>query len=242
MSEALFVEYYRVSTERQGRSGLGLAAQRADVARCIAQLGGGRTLAEKEDIASGKRDDRKALTEALDLCADTGASLVFAKFDRLTRDLGFWCQLKKSGVNFIAAENPNATPLTIDILIAFATEERRLIGERTKKALAAKKAELEAKGERLGNPLGAKAFGTRRGAGAAEGRTQKADAFARRLAGRVLPLRAKGLSYRAIADDLNDKHILTPNSKKDDPRTWKTWKATTVKNLLARIERIKAGA
>lgn len=236
MSETLFVEYYRVSTERQGRSGLGLAAQRADVARCIAQLGGGETLERFEDIASGKRDDRKALSEALELCAQTGASLVFAKFDRLTRDLGFWCQLKKSGVNFIAAENPTATPLTIDILIAFATEERRLIGERTKKALAAKKAELEAKGERLGNPLGAEAFGTRRGAGAAEGRTRKADAFAKRLAGTVLPWRAEGLSYRAIADKLNARHIKTPNSKEDAP---KTWKAATVKSLIDRLSRMQ---
>ena len=226
MAERLFVEYYRVSTERQGRSGLGLAAQRADVAHCIAQLGGGRTLREYQDIASGKRDDREALAKALEHCALTGASLVFAKYDRLTRDLSFWCRLKDSGVNFISADNPSATPLTIDIIIAVATEERRLISERTKKALAAKKAQ----GARLGCPLGAAAFGDRRGAGAAEGRTKKADAFAAKLAGRVLPLREKGMSLRAIAAELNADSIRTAQGR--------TWQATTVRNLLARIDRL----
>ena len=227
MQEQLFVEYYRVSTERQGRSGLGLAAQRTDVTRCINQLGGGRTLDRFEDIASGKRDDRKALAEALELCSLTGASLVFAKFDRLTRDLGFWCQLKKSGVNFIAADNPFATPLTIDIIIAVATEERRLISERTKKALAAKKA----KGDKLGNPNGATAFGERRGAGATEGRVKKADDFAKRLASRVMPMRENGLSLRAIAERLNADSIRTVQGKE--------WKATTVKNLIDRLETMK---
>ncbi len=228
MSEALFIAYYRVSTERQGRSGLGLAAQRTDVARCIAQLGGGRTLAEYQDIASGKRDDREALAKALEHCALTGASLVFAKFDRLTRDLGFWCMLKKSGINFIAADNPFATPLTIDIIIAVATEERRLISERTRKALAAKKAQ----GAKLGNPNGAAAFGERKGAGAAEGRIKKADEFAKRLASRVLPMREQGFSFRAIAERLNADSIRTAQGKE--------WQATTVKNLLDRLSRFGA--
>src|SRR3954449_12070162 len=133
-----FVSYLRVSTDRQGRSGLGLEAQRRAVADF---LSGGRwdLVAEFVEVESGKRDDRPKLAEALATCGLYGATLVIAKLDRLSRDAHFLLGLEKAGVDFVAADLPTANRLTVGIMATVAGEEQRLISRRTKEALARKR-------------------------------------------------------------------------------------------------------
>src|SRR5262245_46383071 len=118
-----FVAYYRVSTDRQGRSGLGLDAQRSAV---LTYLNGGswELAAEFTEVESGKNNARPALAEALDACKRLKATLVIAKLDRLSRSVSFGSTLMDSGVTFVAVDNPNATKLTIHILLAVAEHER----------------------------------------------------------------------------------------------------------------------
>src|SRR5262249_19254047 len=138
-----FIAYYRVSTDRQGRSGLGLEAQQAAVR---AYLGQAAPIAEFTEVETGKRNDRPELKEALALCRKRKAKLVIAKLDRLSRNLAFIAALMDSGVEFVAVDNPHATRLTLHILAAVAEHERLMIAERTKAALQAAKA----RGVRLG--------------------------------------------------------------------------------------------
>src|SRR5262245_8032847 len=150
MAKGKFVSYLRVSTARQGRSGLGLEAQRQAV---TAYLDGGRwrLLGEYVEIESGKTDDRPQLAAALHRAKVTGATLIVAKLDRLSRDLAFLANLQKSGVHFLAADMPEANELTIHVMAALAQHERRMISVRTRQALAAAKR----RGVKLGNPNGA---------------------------------------------------------------------------------------
>ena len=142
-----FVAYLRVSTDKQGRSGLGLEAQRAAVA---AHVDGtrGQIVSEFVEVESGRRKDRPQLAAALDACRALRAILVIAKLDRLARNVAFVSNLMESGVEFVAADMPTVNRLTIHILAAVAEEEARMISARTKAALAAAKA----RGVRLGNP------------------------------------------------------------------------------------------
>ena len=142
-----FVAYFRVSTDKQGKSGLGLEAQRKSV---FDYLDGGRwsLVAEFTEIESGKRNDRPELEKALAACKKQKAKLVIAKLDRLSRNLAFIAALMDSGVEFVAVDNPHANKLTVHILAAVAQHEREIISARTSAALAAAKA----RGKRLGNP------------------------------------------------------------------------------------------
>nr|WP_321182344.1 recombinase family protein [Methylobacterium sp. Leaf122] len=145
-----FVAYLRVSTQRQGRSGLGLEAQRKAVADFLAG-GSWRHVAELVEVESGARDARPRLAEALALCRLHGATLVIAKLDRLSRDAAFLLNLQKAGVRFVAADMPEANELVelvVGIMAVVAQAERKMISARTKAALAAAKAW----GVRLGNP------------------------------------------------------------------------------------------
>jgi DNA invertase Pin-like site-specific DNA recombinase len=142
-----FVAYYRVSTDRQGRSGLGLEAQQKAV-RDYLDGGAWEIVAEFVEVESGKRADRPELARALDACRKHKARLVIAKLDRLSRNLAFIATLMDSGVEFVAVDNPHANKLTIHILAAVAEHEREMISERTKAALAAAKA----RGKKLGTP------------------------------------------------------------------------------------------
>jgi DNA invertase Pin-like site-specific DNA recombinase len=134
-----FVAYYRVSTDRQGRSGLGLEAQQK-VVQDYLDGGAWEIVAEFVEVESGKRADRPELARALDACRKHKARLVIAKLDRLSRNLAFIATLMDSGVEFVAVDNPHANKLTIHILAAVAEHEREAISERTKAALAAAKA------------------------------------------------------------------------------------------------------
>jgi DNA invertase Pin-like site-specific DNA recombinase len=141
------VAYYRVSTKQQGQSGLGLEAQRSQV--MMGFIGGQAQLVrEFIEVESGKRDSRPQLLEALAYAKQHKARLVITKLDRLSRNAGFIFALKESGVDFVCADMPDANTLTIGIFATLAQHERELIGDRTKKALAAKKQQ----GFQLGSP------------------------------------------------------------------------------------------
>jgi DNA invertase Pin-like site-specific DNA recombinase len=219
------IAYYRVSTEEQGRSGLGLEAQR----QAVLSLCNGRgweVIAEHTEIESGKRADRPALSAAMHHAKVTGAVLVVAKLDRLSRSVAFLSQLQDSGAKFVAADMPEANELTVHIMAAVAQAERKAIGQRTREALTAAKA----RGTKLGNPNGAAAL--RR---AGKGNTDAvavirdgADSFARELAPVIADIRASGkVSLPAVANALNERHIQT--------RRGGMWHPTSVKNLLARL-------
>ena len=144
-----FVAYFRVSTDKQGVSGLGLEAQREAVSRHVA-IAQGVIVAEFQEIESGKRNDRPQIAAALAACRLRRATLVIAKLDRLARNVFFISSLMESGVDFVACDNPHATRLTIHILAAVAEHEREMISQRTKAALAAAKA----RGKKLGLAAG----------------------------------------------------------------------------------------
>lgn len=207
------VAYYRVSTTRQGQSGLGLDAQRAAVAVHVAGKSG-QLLAEFEEIESGRKNDRPQLAAALALCKCQKATLVIAKLDRLARNVRFISWLMESGVQFQAVDMPEANRLTVHILAAVAEHEREAISERTRVALAAKKA----RGEPLGNPSPdlskARASASRR-----------ASTFHDNIRPLVCSIAASGASLRAVAAELNGRNIPTLNGG--------SWHPATVSRLLA---------
>jgi DNA invertase Pin-like site-specific DNA recombinase len=167
-----FVAYYRVSTQKQGHSGLGLEAQRDAVARHVASVGG-VIAAEFQEVESGKRADRPELARAISAARVKRAVLVIAKLDRLTRNVAFLANLMDGGVEFVACDNPHATKFTIHILAAVAEHEREMISQRTRAALAAAKA----RGVRLGNP-NLRGGGATAAAAATAAKTALADEYA----------------------------------------------------------------
>jgi DNA invertase Pin-like site-specific DNA recombinase len=208
MAHGKFVSYLRVSTDKQGRSGLGLEAQRAAVESYL-NRGRWTLAAEYVETESGKRSDRPKLKAAMNHAKAVGATLVIAKLDRLARNLHFVTGLMESGIEFLAADNPHANRLTIHILAAVAEDEARRISERTKAALAAAKA----RGVKLGNPNGARALRGNQVGNKQAMAAVKANAGSRaaNLAGIVDDLRAKGVtSIRAMATGLNAQGIMTP--------------------------------
>ncbi len=142
-----YVIYLRVSTDQQGRSGLGMEAQRAAVIRHTVATGG-RIVAEHVEVESDRRKDRPQLAAALEACRALRAVLVIAKLDRLARNVAFVSNLMESRVEFVTTDLPTVNCLTVHILAAVAEEEARMISARTKAALAAAKA----RGVVLGNP------------------------------------------------------------------------------------------
>lgn len=214
-----WISYLRVSTERQGQSGLGLEAQRSAVEAHIA-ASAGRLLSEFVEIESGKRDDRPKLTEALEACRLTGATLLIAKLDRLSRDAAFLLGLQKAGVPFTAADMPHADPFTVGVMSLVAQREREMISQRTKAALQAAKA----RGTTLGGFRGRKVDG-RLGA---EARRKAADEFAQAVGPMVAELRQDGHSLRQIAETLTKRGIKTPRGGQ--------WSATTVRSVLLRFD------
>ena len=219
------VAYYRVSTEAQGRSGLGLDAQRHSV-RALCDGRSWQIVAEYTEVESGKRNDRPQLEAALADARRTGAKLVVAKLDRLSRNAEFTLRMRNSGVDFTCADNPDVNRLTIGLLAVINEDERERIAERTRAALQAAKA----RGVKLGNPNGAAAI-RRAGKGnvaGVEAVKDNAQRFAMDLAGTVGEIRASGkTSLPAIADELNARHIQT--------RRGGRWHSSSVRNLLARL-------
>lgn len=223
-----FIPYYRVSTERQGRSGLGLAAQKEAVAAFI-KSEDGEELEAFEEVESGKRDDRPALKAAFDLADVTGATVVFAKLDRLSRNAAFLLNLKESGVKFVALDCPKMETLDLGMRAIFAQHEREAISARTKAALQAAKKRLAKEDRKLGNPNGLSLRAAIQGRMAGtKAKKATANAFATKLAPYVASIKAKGDgSLSGIAAALNSKGMPTPRGAE--------WDAKAVSRLLARI-------
>ena len=145
--------YYRVSTNKQGISGLGLDAQKAEAKR-YCESAGLKIIEEYAEVQSGGKNDRELIQKALEYCEVSSAKLVVAKLDRISRDVGFIDTLLKSGIKFVCADMPQANESMIQFMSVFAQYERTMASERTKAALARKKALATEKGESagLGNP------------------------------------------------------------------------------------------
>lgn len=218
MAEGKFVAYYRVSTVKQGRSGLGLEAQQEAV-RSYLNGGSWKLLGEFTEVESGKRDDRPQLAKALETCRLTGAVLVIAKLDRLSRDAHFLLGLEKAGVEFVAVDMPNANRLTVRLMAVIAQEEREMIAARTKAALAAAKV----RGVRLGGWKGGPKVDSSLGRKALQ---ERANAFAEDVGPIVLALQREGRSLRQIAAELVARGIRTPRGG--------AWTAAAVRSVIVR--------
>ncbi|WMS41842.1 recombinase family protein [Acuticoccus sp. MNP-M23] len=220
-----FVAYHRVSTARQGRSGLGLETQKVAIDGLAAERGSD-VIAAFTEIESGKVSDRPELAKALHLAKVTGSTLAIARLDRLSRNAAFLLTLRDSGVRFIAADMPQANDLTVGIMALVAEQEREAIARRTREALAAAKA----RGTKLGNPNGAAAL-QRAGRGNAailKAISANADAYAASLQPFVVDFRRSGrTSLRAIAEKLNERSTVT--------RRGGRWHVSNVRNLLRRM-------
>jgi len=222
-----FVAYYRVSTDKQGRSGLGLEAQRAAVAVHIAGALGA-VAAEFVEVETGRRKDRPQLAAALAAARAHRAILVIAKLDRLARNVHFVSGLMESGVEFVAADLPTVNRLTVHILAAVAEEEARMISARTKAALAAAKA----RGVRLGNPN--LAAGSPAQACAANAvKTGRAQV----RAADVLPFieqarRAGAITLQQFADALAARGVPTPSGRGG------CWYPVQVARIVGRYRRV----
>ena len=198
MAKTRFVSYLRVSTVRQGTSGLGLEAQRAAVAGFL--NGGDWTLVQEVlEVESGKRNDRPALATALKLCRKHRATLVIAKLDRLARNVAFISNLMESGVEFVAVDMPQANRFVVHILAAVAEQEAEAISKRTKAALTAAKAR--------GTKLGGRRVSAERfaeiGAAARQVRSQRVSQVRSELLPTITAIQATGASsLRAISAEL----------------------------------------
>lgn len=215
-----YVAYYRVSTAKQGSSGLGLEAQRASV---LAYLAGVEPIASYTEVESGRRADRPQLIAALQYARLTGATLVVAKLDRLSRNAAFLNTLLDSGQLVAFADMPHADRLTIGLMAQLAQWERDVISRRTKEALAAAKARGRALGGDKGNLPSVSARGRQR---SIEVRGERARQRKAQIMPHVHAARAAGhTSQASIAAYLNSLHITTPRGG--------TWYAASVARLLA---------
>ena len=211
------IAYLRVSTDKQGKSGLGLEAQQQAIASYAASQG--VTVSETfVEVESGKHDHRPELEKALKLAKRTKSKLVIAKLDRLSRSASFLLTLRDSGVEFVAADNPEANRLTIGILAVIAEHEREMISERTKAALAA----ARARGTKLGNPNGFSDDDRKAGP---EARRKQSEAFTQRLAHWFE--KTADMSLREAAKLLNEEGVETQKGG--------LWSASTIRAGRARL-------
>ena len=215
-----FIAYYRVSTQKQGESGLGLEAQREAV---LSYLNGGKwnLLEEYVEVESGKKSERPQLAAAMEKCRKQKATLVIAKLDRLARNVHFISGLMESKADFIALDMPNMNPFTVHIYAAMAEEYARQISEKTREALAAAKA----RGVVLGKN------GRENGWKLAEANREAANTRAKNLTRVVWEIRNDGHStIREIAAELNRREIPTARGGR--------WRENTTHRLLSRIEHL----
>ncbi len=216
MAAGKFIAYYRVSTVRQGLSGLGLEAQRQAV-RDYLNGGDWSLLREFTEVESGGKNDRPQLAAAMAECRLTGATLIIAKLDRLSRNAAFLIGLRDAGVSFVAADMPNANALTVGILALVAENERDAISARTKAALAA----ARARGTVLGGSRGAPAPDWRK---SVQARQDRARDYARAVLPVIIEMRERGLSLRGCVAELKDRGVRTPRGG--------AWTAGLVSRLL----------
>lgn len=217
-----YVAYYRVSTKKQGESGLGLEAQRSAVAGFVK----GPILAEYTEVESGKKNQREQLGLAIDCAKKNTATLVIAKLDRLSRNASFIFALRDSGVQFQCVDMPDANTLTVGIFATLAQHERELISGRTKAALAAKKE----KGASLGNPENLSAAAQAKGV---EGNRKRAanNENNRRAMAMIVSLVKGNKNYVSIASELNAAGFRTARGC--------LFQATQVQRLILRYRATK---
>lgn len=213
-----YVAYYRVSTAKQGKSGLGLAAQKETVEKQAAR-DGGKIIKEFVEVESGKTKKRPELWKAITEARAKGAALIVAKLDRLGRKMKHLTEIRESGIDLVACDLPGMDTMSFGIFATFAQAEGERISERTKEALQEKKKQ----GVKLGSPQNLtdkarkKAYRVRRKNAQENPDNLKAAKIAR-------DLRAQGLSYHKVADKLNDYGLKT--------RTGKQFYGMSVKNLI----------
>lgn len=201
-----YVVYYRVSTKEQGKSGLGLEAQKAEVNRFLKE--DDSIIKEFTDIDSGKNDNRVELQKAIEHAKKENAKLLIAKLDRLSRSVSFIFQLRDSKVDFVCCDLPDANTLTIGIFATMAQHEREVISKRTKAALAARKA----KGFKLGTPANLTAAGRKKAHQAVRAKAANNENN-KRAAMLISEYKSKGMSLQAIADKLNNNSYRTSQGK-----------------------------
>lgn len=216
-----FVAYYRVSTQKQGKSGLGLEAQKKMVSDFVAS-NGGELIAEYTEVESGKREDRPELIAAMKHADLVGGRLLVGKLDRLSRDLHFILSLQKSRVDFAVCDLPGCDSFTINIYGALAQRERELIAARTKAGLAAAKA----RGVQLGTNNLKPELVAEASAKGVESIKRGADDFAAKVRPVIEALKGQGQSLRAIAAELERLGVKTARGGQ--------WTPTAVKNVLDR--------
>ena len=226
MSQGSIVTYLRVSTARQGKSGLGLEAQQKAVADYLS-TGQWNLLEEFVEVESGKNSERPKLLEAIELCKASGAKLLVAKLDRLARDAAFLMNLKDAGIDFVCADMPEANRLTIGIMALVAEQEREAISKRTKEALAAAKA----RGVQLGAYRDGVYVGGKGNADTARNASEARTVRFRANAVDKLPLLKRydpdgSMSLRAIADIFNRYGVKTVAGRG-------SWSANSVRRLKA---------
>jgi len=228
MSQGSIVTYLRVSTARQGKSGLGLEAQQKAVADYLS-TGQWNLLEEFVEVESGKNSKRPKLLEAIELCEASGAKLLVAKLDRLARDAAFLMNLKDAGIDFVCADMPEANRLTIGIMALVAEQEREAISKRTKEALAAAKA----RGVQLGAYRDGVYVGGKGNADTARNASEARTVRFHANAVDKLPLLKRydpdgSMSLRAIADIFNRYGVKTVSGRG-------TWSASSVRRLKAKL-------
>jgi len=226
MSQGSIVTYLRVSTARQGKSGLGLEAQQKAVADYLS-TGQWNLLEEFVEVESGKNSKRPKLLEAIELCKASGAKLLVAKLDRLARDAAFLMNLKDAGIDFVCADMPEANRLTIGIMALVAEQEREAISKRTKEALAAAKA----RGVQLGAYRDGVYVGGKGNADTARNASEARTVRFHANAVDKLPLLKRydpdsSMSLRAIADIFNRYGVKTVSGRG-------SWSANSVRRLKA---------
>ena len=221
-----FIAYYRVSTTKQGQSGLGLEAQQAAVADYL-KSNAGDLITEYTEVQSGSKDDRPELQAALRQCRLTGATLLIAKLDRLSRNRSFLMSVQDSSVQFVAVDMPEANHFTVGLMACLADYERQLISERTKAALKAAKA----RGVKLGNPRLSEVRPTdttkARQAKIIKAKQRNAEMveIINEMVEAMRPDQRDCVSLRTLASLLNDAGYKTARGKE--------WHPTSVSRLLA---------
>jgi DNA invertase Pin-like site-specific DNA recombinase len=221
MERKKFIAYYRVSTQKQGQSGLGLEAQQHAV-KTYLNSGQWDLIAEITEIETGKGADalakRPQLKAAIEKAKKEGATLVIAKLDRLARNVHFITGMIETGVDFVAADMPQANKVMLQMHAVMSEWERDQISARTKAALAAAKT----RGVKLGTagPANLKPH--------IEERQQAADAFAKRLRVMIEHFKSQGLSQRKICEELNAVKLKAPRGGE--------WRPTQLQRVMARLE------
>ena len=218
-----YVAYYRVSTQKQGVSGLGLEAQQTTVANYISQRGG-ELIEEFKEVESGRKTNRVQLRRAINRCKAAKATLIIAKLDRLSRNATFMFQLQDSNLDIVACDCPEMDKFSARLLAVFAEREAELISQRTKAALA----EVKKRGDKVGGTVSMNETIRQLAHTACR---KKADDYVTEISGHIRRAQHSGFkSLRQICAYLDEHGVPTAREGR--------WQANTVRNVLARMERL----